>query len=187
MPEIGEVRQGFEIGYKTHPKRIWSACIDCGKKRWVKFINDEAIHFLCRSCAGKRRGMKNGNQHPNWKGGITYQCGYRVVKVEPDDFFFSMTNAKGYVFEHRLVVAKAIGRCLHSWEIVHHKHNKYPAGSIEDKRDNRYPENLQLVTDDRHRQITLLERKIKRQSDIIKQLKRELACNEQWRKELKGR
>ncbi len=73
-----------------------------------------------------------------------------------------MANAQGYVFEHRLVVAKALGRNLHSWEIAHHKHAKYPAGSKEDKADNRYPENLQLVSDDRHTQISILEAKIKR-------------------------
>ena len=57
-------------------------------------------------------------------------------------------------------MAKHLGRNLHRWELVHHKHTKYPAGSIEDKQDNRI-ENLQLVSDDRHNQITLMERRIK--------------------------
>ena len=71
-----------------------------------------------------------------------------------------MANRQGYVREHRLIVAKKLGRCLHIWELVHHKHTQYPAGSIEDKQDNR-DENLQLVTDDRHKQITILENRIK--------------------------
>jgi len=59
------------------------------------------------------------------------------------------------------VVAKALGRNLHRWEIVHHKHAKYPAGSIEDRQDNRYPENLQLVQEMQHNQITMFEKRIR--------------------------
>jgi len=67
-----------------------------------------------------------------------------------------MVKKTGYIFEHRLVVAKALGRCLQAWEIVHHKGTKYPKGSKGNRQDNRI-ENLQLVTDDRHKQITILE------------------------------
>jgi hypothetical protein len=71
-----------------------------------------------------------------------------------------MANRIGYVKEHRLVVAKNLGRCLHAWEIVHHKNHI--------RNDNRI-ENLQLVSEDRHYQITLLERKIAR-------LEKKIAC-----------
>ena len=119
----------------------------------------------------KRLGIERRNKHQKnegkrnyrWQGGrFINGYGYVEVKLFPSDFFYSMVGKRGYVKEHRLVVAKALGRCLHSWEIVHHKGIKFPKGSNEDKQDNRYPENLQLVTDDRHKQITILENEIAR-------------------------
>jgi len=76
-----------------------------------------------------------------------------------------MANKQGYVSEHRLVIAKSLGRLLHRWEIIHHK-NKI-------KDDNRY-ENLQLVTDDRHKQITILENRIAKLEKDNHQLRGEI-------------
>ena len=45
---------------------------------------------------------------------------YIRVKLKPSDWFYSMADARGYVLEHRLVMAKHLGRCLQAWEIVHH-------------------------------------------------------------------
>jgi hypothetical protein len=76
-----------------------------------------------------------GAQNPNWKGGVAIFSGYRGVKVHPDDPFANMALTQGYVLEHRLVMARAIGRPLRSDETVHHVNG--------DKLDNRL-ENLQL-------------------------------------------
>lgn len=162
-PELGEIRRGREIGRHPDHRYIWYACVDCGKERWVFMYKGQPKNLRCFKCAPKERGLKHqGEKHPYWKGGRTKSShSYIQIMLFPDDFFYSMADQRGYVLEHRLVVAKALGRCLHRWEIVHHKHTKYPAGSIEDKQDNRYPDNLQLVTDDRHKQITILENRIK--------------------------
>jgi hypothetical protein len=70
------------------------------------------------------------------------------------------------VMEHRLVMAKSLGRNLHLWEIVHHKNH------IKD--DNRI-ENLQLVSDDKHKQITIMEQRIKLLENKVAQLETEVA------------
>lgn len=72
-----------------------------------------------------------------WRGGrVELEGGYVGVRLEPDDPLFVMANVNGYVGEHRLVMARALGRPLTRKETVHHKDNS-------DKTDNRI-ENLQL-------------------------------------------
>lgn len=176
MPEIGEIRRGKEIGYMGLTSYfIWHACIDCGKERWTCFSikTNQPRRIRCRVCAQKAFTnsqpceLRRREHSPNWRGGKRVSNGYILISLHPDDFFYPMVQECGYVFEHRLVVAKALGRNLHRWEIVHHKHAKYPAGSKEDKQDNRYPENLQLTSDDRHKQITILENRIARLEDKV--------------------
>jgi len=125
-------------------------CERCGIPRKVRIeVNGRVRSKVCARCGHiNHRGTKSTRLYD--------KNGYCRIYLAPDDFFFPMAvqNKRmygGYVFEHRLVMAKHIGRNLHPWEIVHHKNH------IKD--DNRI-ENLQLVTDDRHRQITLLETRI---------------------------
>lgn len=139
MPTLGEIKRGREIGRQYGNGYIWHACQGCGKERWVDLIRQKPNHVLCCSCAGKSKKYKNpvGVAHPNWKGGrIKENDGYVKTKVYLDDFYYPMAVKKGYVLEHRLVMAKHLDRCLYSWEIVHHKNG------IKD--DNRI-ENLELT------------------------------------------
>lgn len=111
-------------------------------------VKQNKYHYaseFCRSHCGEKSFR--------WKGGRIRHQGYIKVKLQPDSFFYPMVDHQGYVLEHRLVMAQHLGRCLHLWEIVHHK-----KGVAKD--DNRI-EGLQLVTDDRHNQITILENRIK--------------------------
>ena len=141
MPTIGETKQVY---YKESRKQIWVKCPTCGLERWVQeraYLAGRSTG-ICKPCGfhAKRGFIKRGRKV------------YVRVRLLSSDFFYPMADKKGFVYEHRLIVAKALGRNLHRWEIVHHKNG--------DSTNNRYPENLQLVTDDRHTQITMMENRI---------------------------
>lgn len=59
-----------------------------------------------------------GANHHNWKGGIIYNNGYRLVKC-PDPIHPHQYRG-GYVYEHRYVIEQSIGRYLDPKEKVHH-------------------------------------------------------------------
>ena len=183
MPTINEIRTSKELGYKCGNKFIWLACLGCGEPKWVSLSDVRRRRSLrCHRCASL------GNRWSSKSGKASDSRGYIRVRIYPDDFFYPMATKAGYVLQHRLVVAKAIGRCLHSWEIVHHLHARYPGGSVEDKQDNRYPENLQLVQEMQHKQITILENKLDKlltgQHDLMKEIRLLRFENKQLREKL---
>ena len=74
-----------------------------------------------------------GESNPSWKGGITYfrkHGNYPPVKyVRCPEVWLPMARKDGYIMEHRLCVAQALGRCLTRKEVVHHyDHN--PANNL---------------------------------------------------------
>lgn len=124
----------------------------------MRHFNDEQRRKLSNAHKGSilsietRRKISEAlmsDKNPRWKGGrLQRPEGYIIVRLYPNDFFYPMANAQGYVYEHRLVVAKALGRCLLSWEIVHHKEGCA-------RNDNRYPETLELLpTPHKHDALT---------------------------------
>jgi hypothetical protein len=115
-------------------------CMKCKKPFYIKpsVIRAGTGKFCSRACSVgfNHKGERNGN----WKGGKRNVYGYIAVLLYSDDFFYPMA-IRGYVREHRLIMAKSLGRCLQTWEKVHHKNGV--------KDDNRI-ENLELTTSGAH-------------------------------------
>jgi hypothetical protein len=84
--------------------------------------------------------FKSGPEHKRWKGGRTRakRDNDYYVRVRKPNHPYAQN---GYVYEHRLVMEKHLGRYLTPKEDVHHINGI--------KHDNRI-ENLELVTDSEH-------------------------------------
>lgn len=149
MSQLGDVIRGDKIGRRSMDLFVWSACPDCGKERWVRRIKTELNNFtgLCQICSAKRpKVIPKGKDNWRWKEKIITND-YISVHTDKDEFFHSMAGKNGLVLEHRLVMAKHLGRCLQSWEEVHHKGIRYTG--VENKRDNLI-DNLELATKASH-------------------------------------
>jgi hypothetical protein len=121
---------------KTHV--VLNRSLVSGKAKSCGCLRQEVMAQQITSVIPPAPGMKNGN----WKGGRHVDGrGYINVRIEPDDPMFvmhrraSFNGVAAYVFEHRLVMARYLGRPLQRHEDVHHINGA--------RADNRI-ENLQL-------------------------------------------
>ena len=168
MPKIGDIVRGHQIGKSYKTRFIWWACVDCGKERWVVFKKEKPTNERCLRCANNTKTKKGdtGSLSIAWKGGrVVGANGYILVLIQLGDYYFPMAMKSGYVAEHRLVIAKHLGRCLLPWETVHHKNG------IKD--DNRL-KNLELMPNPhRHDALTRMGRYMYKMEEEISTLKLE--------------
>lgn len=97
------------------------------------------------------RERMTGPSNPAWKGGLTYRKRKGAYADQPIKYvrcppeFLSMARKDGYVMEHRLVAARAMGRALTRAEVVHHRNH--------DATDNRIRNLMTFRTNAEHKRF----------------------------------
>lgn len=144
----GMVRLICPCGMAFWRPRSWAKGI--AEPHCTKACNGKARSVELVKHSGNRLGKRRpgtglaGERSPAWKGGVTYfrkHGNYKPIKyVRCPRPFGAMARKDGYVMEHRLLVAQAIGRPLLRREVVHHGNH--------DPQDNRL-HNLMLFTSNR--------------------------------------
>lgn len=157
IAKVGDIKTGGELGMKYKEQRyIYEKCPNCGNLRWVQ-IQSSGKYPKCHKCMNKG---KFENKSGRWNGGrkINRQ-GYIEVRLLPNDPYIAMAKKSRYVCEHRLVVARALGRCLEKYEIIHHKDSNPSNNNLD---------NLELISDGKHN--TMVEKVIKQKDRRILEL-----------------
>ena len=156
----------YRTGKSTKPK-LEVRCLICGKpfKIWPSRLGKRK--YCSKECRKIGRSefcqqMKLGYRNPRWKGSTEHRgrykgtAGYILINVNalegkerelalsmvPDSQKQSQYRQSRYIREHRLIIAKSIGRPLQSNEVVHHKNGV--------RNDNRL-ENLERFLVNSHR------------------------------------
>ncbi len=96
--------------------------------------SQSAVSRFLRS-QGEVFSPRRGEAHGMWRGGRMKASGYWRVLVDRTDPMAVMCGKDSYVMEHRLVMARKLGRPLLRSETIHH---------IDGDRLNNSPDNLQL-------------------------------------------
>lgn len=106
-----------------------AAAMGCGTATLTRTLVELGIHE-------KKQTRVRGERHHCWRGGRSVRTdGYVQVKVSDAERHLADATRTEYMLEHRLVMARLLGRRLLKSETVHH---------IDNDRQNNRPENLQL-------------------------------------------
>lgn len=153
------------VNWQTRPP---SPCSRCGKLEPPFVVKTglckSCYHVLRRNPDASRHGSETHRQRlseaqaagPNrreksgkWNGGRFVDGGGYVRVLPPDDYQGPRIHGGRYVYEHRLVAERLLGRLLKPGEVVHHKNH--------DRSDNR-EENLQVLASvSEHRRVHVAE------------------------------
>lgn len=155
---IGGRWRVFSEDEKTEIKRLYI------EERWsqeqlaARFKSHQVtLSRLLLSLGATTRENGRGTTSGSWNGGRTKIGQYIAIMVQPSDPMWCMAHKTGYVLEHRLVMARKLGRPLTKYETVHH---------IDDNKENNDPLNLQLRFG-RHGKGVVLKCRCCGSSDII--------------------
>jgi hypothetical protein len=111
LKQTDEAKRKMVANRISGPNRYW-----LGKKR-----PDMKGNKFCEGVAPWNKGIKrpdmSGEKHFAWKGGKEKTANGYIRILAPNHPF---AHAKGYIFEHRLVMEKYLGRYLRPEEVVHH-------------------------------------------------------------------
>lgn len=141
--DFGSQRWGEKKEDKPRRTQILRTCSVCGKVDEVAVstvrcsFRENTYTGFCLICHTSRfYRLRNpigpGARCPAWKGGrYKTRDGYINVKVKKEE----TPRKSGYIFEHRLVMQRSLGRQLLRTETVHHKNGQ---------RDDNRIENLEL-------------------------------------------
>lgn len=130
----------------SHNQKKWQVkCPGCGEVKQVSAGNVRrgvaagTFTGLCRKCNGDRG---TGPAHSQWKGG-SYVCayGYRLIWVAPTHPLAAMRDCRGYIREHRLIMANHLGYVIEADIVVHH---------VDEDKLNNDISNLRLMTNKAH-------------------------------------
>jgi hypothetical protein len=148
MSKINEVKMAYQLGIKATGAYIYAECIQCNKPRWTQAVLNGGTKYvprakLCRVCAGKNSTKLSPKFHGD---GVVYHPSVNRtwIRLNENDPYISMCKKYGYVLRARLVVAKHLGRCLTSDEIIHHINGNSNDDSID---------NLKLCSAEEHNKL----------------------------------
>jgi len=133
QPKSGDQVQIVDAKGRNRGFKDYVVCPLCESGRWVRHdsIKKESFTGMCQHCHNKII-VGRRETHGRWVGGkIKGVKDYSLVRVEESDPMVSMRSCGKYAYEHRLVMARHIGRPLFSWELVHHKDKDRKNNAIE--------------------------------------------------------